>query len=152
MKYYKVCRVRCRLCGDVLEHVNQSKTERSSLMLCSCRKVGLDPAAVMYRTLGNPEDYEDLSEPWPEEWTTWEDVRNELFTPEEKAASDKRVAVIGERLKKGEQMSRFVRWFMFRIVWPAQDWWFYRTIAKLEGGDKHEHSNDDRGAGGSNHR
>ena len=33
-------------------------------MLCSCRKVGLDPSAVMYRTLGNPEDYEDLSEEW----------------------------------------------------------------------------------------
>lgn len=66
VKYYKVCRVRCRLCGDVLEHVNQSKTERSRLMLCSCRKVGLDPAAILYRILGNPEDMEDLSEEWPE--------------------------------------------------------------------------------------
>lgn len=66
MKYYKVCRVRCRLCGDVLVHENKSKTERNSLMLCSCRKTGLDPAAVMYRILGYPEAYEDLSEEWPD--------------------------------------------------------------------------------------
>lgn len=67
VQYFKVCRIRCRCCGDVLEYINQSKTEHGRLMLCSCRKVGLDPAASMYRTLGNPEDVEDLSEEWPEE-------------------------------------------------------------------------------------
>ncbi len=29
-------------------------------------------------------------------WTTWKDVRNEIFTPEEIAESDLRVALIGE--------------------------------------------------------
>jgi len=32
-------------------------------------------------------------------WTTWEDVRNEVFTPEEIAESDLRVALIGELTK-----------------------------------------------------
>ncbi len=32
-------------------------------------------------------------------WTTWEDVRKEVFTPEEIAESDLRVALIGELTK-----------------------------------------------------
>lgn len=32
-------------------------------------------------------------------WTTWEDVRKELFTPEEIAESDLRVALIKELTK-----------------------------------------------------
>lgn len=32
-------------------------------------------------------------------WTTWDDVRDKLFTPEEVAASDSRVALIGELIK-----------------------------------------------------
>lgn len=64
MEYFRVLRVHCKCCGDVLEHSFNSKTERGRLMLCSCRKVGLDPAAVMYRILGDSEDYEDQSEAW----------------------------------------------------------------------------------------
>lgn len=64
MKYFKVCRVRCRKCGDVLEYVNKIKLSRGMLRYCSCGAVGLDPATVMYRILGNPEDYEDMSEEW----------------------------------------------------------------------------------------
>jgi len=66
-KYYKVCRVKCLRCGDVLETVNQTKQSSGRLMLCSCKKVGLDPSAFMFRILGNEEDYEDLSEEWPAE-------------------------------------------------------------------------------------
>lgn len=63
MKYYKICQVRCLCCGDVLEHINAVKTDRHWQMLwCGCGKVGLDPAAVGYRILGAPADYEDLSE------------------------------------------------------------------------------------------
>lgn len=32
-------------------------------------------------------------------WTTWEDVRGEIFTPEEISESDLRVAIIGELIK-----------------------------------------------------
>lgn len=32
-------------------------------------------------------------------WTTWNDVRKEMFTPEEIAESDLRVALIGELIK-----------------------------------------------------
>lgn len=33
------------------------------------------------------------------EWKTWEDIRDEIFTPEEIAESDFRVALIGELIK-----------------------------------------------------
>lgn len=33
------------------------------------------------------------------DWTTWDDVRDKLFTLEEVAASDRRVALIGELIK-----------------------------------------------------
>lgn len=67
MKCYRVCRVRCKRCGDVLEHVNKTKDENAArVMYCSCRATGVDPAAVMYRILGSPFDYEDLSEEWDE--------------------------------------------------------------------------------------
>lgn len=34
-----------------------------------------------------------------EEWTNWSDARNEIFTPEENAASDLRVALMVELIK-----------------------------------------------------
>lgn len=36
---------------------------------------------------------------WDKEWTTWDDVRKEVFTPEEIEESDLRVALIGELSK-----------------------------------------------------
>lgn len=36
-------------------------------------------------------------------WTTWDDVRKEIFTPEEIAESDLRVALIGEMIKARKQ-------------------------------------------------
>ena len=62
MKYYHVCRVRCKKCGDLLEYENSSPLDSGRLLICRCRKVALDPSATMYRILGEPEDYEDLSE------------------------------------------------------------------------------------------
>lgn len=65
MKYYRVCRARCKQCGDIVEHVNQSKDENAPrVMYCSCKAVGLDPSATMYRILGSSADYTDLSEEW----------------------------------------------------------------------------------------
>lgn len=37
------------------------------------------------------------------QWTTWDDVRKEIFTPEEIAESDLRVALIGEMIKARKQ-------------------------------------------------
>lgn len=72
IKCYKVCRIRCRKCGDVIEHINHTKTDNyHRLKYCSCGAIGLDPSAMMYRVLATPpatlNDYEDLSEEWPED-------------------------------------------------------------------------------------
>lgn len=68
LKYYRVNRVYCRCCGDVLEHTHHTKDIQSHRMLtCTCGKVALDPSVTMYRIVGNVEDYEDFSEPWEEE-------------------------------------------------------------------------------------
>ena len=65
VQYYKVCRVKCLHCGDVLEHINRTKQDNYNRALwCACKKVMLDPSASFYRIGGNPEDYEDLSEIW----------------------------------------------------------------------------------------
>lgn len=66
MKYYKVCRVKCRRCDDVLQYENQSRLDSGRLQICKCRKVALDPSVTLYRILGDSEDYEDLSEEWVE--------------------------------------------------------------------------------------
>lgn len=66
--YFKVCRVRCLLCGDVLEHENETTQDNSSRALwCSCGKTMLDPAASFYRICGPARQFEDLSEEWHEE-------------------------------------------------------------------------------------
>lgn len=65
MRLYKTCRVKCLQCEDVLEYVNRTETDSHfHILWCRCGKVGLDPAAVGYRILGAPADYEDLSEEW----------------------------------------------------------------------------------------
>ena len=67
IKYYRVCQVKCKCCGDVLKHVNHTKEPQSHrMMTCSCGKVQLDPHICAYRINGFPDDYEDLSEEWPE--------------------------------------------------------------------------------------
>lgn len=69
LKFYKVCRVKCKHCGDVLEYVNQSKEDNGPrlMMVCKCGRIGLDAAALAYRVMGADEDFEDLSEEWTEE-------------------------------------------------------------------------------------
>ena len=95
MKYYRVCRVRCKRCGEMLEHVNQTKDENAPrVMSCSCGAVGLDPSATLYRILGNSADYTDLSEEWddnsqlrampPQDRTAVRDKKLKDFTNEEK--------------------------------------------------------------------
>lgn len=67
-KYYKTCRVRCKFCGDVLEHENKTKQDDcNDALSCSCKKTVLDPSASFYRIVENPDDYEDLSEEWDKE-------------------------------------------------------------------------------------
>lgn len=74
IKYFKVCRVRCKQCGTILEYVNRSKQDNGlgSALMCDCGKVGLDPSACLYRILGDRENYEDLSEEWSAD-TVWLD-------------------------------------------------------------------------------
>lgn len=68
METVKICRIRCKLCGDVLEYTNRSDSDMGPgrVMLCGCGLVGLDPSSVNYRVLAVPpatlEDVEDLSE------------------------------------------------------------------------------------------
>ena len=63
--FYRVCRIRCKCCGDVLERTFQTKEMKSyDMQWCQCGKVALDPHVVAYRVIGYPEDYEDLSEKW----------------------------------------------------------------------------------------
>ena len=68
MKYFKICRVRCKSCGTILEYENRSKDDAGpgSLMACECGKVALDPSATLYRIIGSADFWEDLSEEWPE--------------------------------------------------------------------------------------
>ncbi len=69
MKYCRVNRIRCKRCGDVLEHVNQKKEQPvARVMYCACGAVGLDPGAIYYRILASSrDDFEDLSEAGDEE-------------------------------------------------------------------------------------
>ena len=66
LKYFSVCRLRCKRCGSVIEYHNRSKDDRGTgyPLTCSCGKVSLDPSACAYRILGAEEDWEDLSIPW----------------------------------------------------------------------------------------
>lgn len=72
-KYFKVCRVRCKHCGDVLEYENESKRDNGPciVMKCKCGRIGMDAASLAYRVmvfpLGTFDDPEDLSEEWNEE-------------------------------------------------------------------------------------
>lgn len=46
---------------------NRTKEDFSGgLRFCSCGKVGLDPSPYMFRILGEPADYEDMSVAWPD--------------------------------------------------------------------------------------
>lgn len=64
LTYYRVCRVRCRGCGDILEYRNKTKADNgpARALMCRCGTTGLDPSASLYRIMGN--DFEDLSEEW----------------------------------------------------------------------------------------
>lgn len=70
LQYYRVCRVRCRLCGTIVEWRNRSKNDSGPgrILYCQCGKVGLDPAALMPRILvmlpATFDDVEQLFEPW----------------------------------------------------------------------------------------
>lgn len=61
MKQYKICRVRCKKCGDILEQ--GTATRAGGLMRCQCGAVGLDPDELAPRVLAESRDaFEDLSE------------------------------------------------------------------------------------------
>lgn len=65
LTYYRVNRIRCKWCSEVLEHVHQTKEiKRHALMSCSCGAVQLDPHVIAPRVFGALEDIEDLSEVW----------------------------------------------------------------------------------------
>ncbi len=65
LRYYRVNRIRCKRCGEVLEQMHQTKEiKRHAMMSCSCGAVQLDPHVLAPRVFGALEDIEDLSEVW----------------------------------------------------------------------------------------
>lgn len=57
----KICRIRCKKCGDVLEHDNAVRS--CGLLRCRCGAVGLDPDDLAPRILAKSrDDFQDLSE------------------------------------------------------------------------------------------
>lgn len=63
MKTYRICRVRCKKCGDILEHENKTYPTRAELQFCTCGSVGLDPDNLAYRIIAESRDvFEDLSQ------------------------------------------------------------------------------------------
>lgn len=60
MKQYKICRIRCKKCGDVLEHDNA--TRAAEILRCQCGAVGLDPDDLAPRIIAESRGaFEDLS-------------------------------------------------------------------------------------------
>lgn len=60
-QWLKVCRVRCKLCSDVLERTYRSPNDHGGgMMTCKCGKVSLDPSPTFWRVNGNPDNYEIL--------------------------------------------------------------------------------------------
>lgn len=69
VKYVRICRVRCNSCGQILEWKAHSRTDCApGMIVCNCRKIGLCPAASLYRIAALDLDaaWEDLSIPWDE--------------------------------------------------------------------------------------
>lgn len=69
LKYFRICRVRCNSCGQILEWHAHSKTDCAlGMLVCDCRKIGLSPAASLYRIAALEKDavWEDLADPWDE--------------------------------------------------------------------------------------
>ena len=68
LHYVRVCRVQCCTCKSILEYRNQSKSDcgPGRMMVCSCGRVALDPAASMYRIaeLKRDAEWKDFSNPW----------------------------------------------------------------------------------------
>ncbi len=63
MKFLRVCKVRCKHCGDVLGKEYSSPNQHGGPMtVCSCGKIGFDPDPVIWRALGREEDLEKLFE------------------------------------------------------------------------------------------
>ncbi|MEA5004419.1 MAG: hypothetical protein VB081_13115 [Christensenella sp.] len=50
-------KIKCKVCGDIIE----SKTTHD-LQYCRCKSVAVDGGKEYLRRLGNPEDWEELSE------------------------------------------------------------------------------------------
>lgn len=54
-------RIRCKLCGDVIE-----STHHHDFKWCSCGKVAVDGGHDYLRRVGDPNNWEDVSEFFPE--------------------------------------------------------------------------------------
>jgi len=57
MEKIKVNKIKCRLCGDVIESTHNNDFKR-----CKCGAVAVDGGHEYLRRLGNPKDCEELSE------------------------------------------------------------------------------------------
>ena len=69
-QHYRVCRVRCKLCGSVIEWRNKSKSDGGPgrVLYCQCGMVGMAPSAYCHQIVlvvpATLDDVEDLFEKW----------------------------------------------------------------------------------------
>lgn len=63
MKFLKICKVRCKKCGDILGREYEDPNERGGPMaFCSCGAIGFDPDPILWKVAGCIEDCEKLFE------------------------------------------------------------------------------------------
>lgn len=57
MRKLLVNKIRCRKCGDIIESIY-----RHDMKTCSCGAVAVDGGCDYIRRIGEPEDYEEMSQ------------------------------------------------------------------------------------------
>lgn len=57
MKRILVNKIRCKKCGDIIESKSQH-----DFVVCSCESVAVDGGCYHLSRMGDPEDWEELSE------------------------------------------------------------------------------------------
>ena len=66
-RWLRVCRVQCKICGDVLERTYQSPDDHGGgLMTCTCGNLTLDPGPVCWK-INYKEDVYELQHELAEE-------------------------------------------------------------------------------------
>ena len=50
-------KIKCKKCGDIVEG-----DKKGTLILCSCKSIGIDETKWYTRLLGDPKDYEEIKQ------------------------------------------------------------------------------------------